>query len=253
MNISATLMNYFDVKGLSMKQLFASTVLIMLLLSCASTDTKDKLQQASAHYQLGVSYLNDNNIEPAFVEFQKALELNPKDKDSLNALGIIYLQKLENYPKAIEYFKAALKIDKSFSEAANNLGNAYAKMGKYNDAIATYKRAIENPLYKNASLALYNLGMVYYRVTQYDEAINSFKEALKRFSNFSLPYYGLSLCYNAQGQYGDAASAIAHAIKYDALYQGDREKAIEEIKNKKLLATGDELKDLSNYLDILRY
>lgn len=236
-----------------MKRFFAGTLLIMLLLSCASTETKDKQQQATAHYQLGVSYLNDNNIEPAFVEFQKALELNPKDKDSLNALGIIYLQKLENYPKAIEHFKDALKIDKSFSEAANNLGNAYAKMGKYDDAITTYKNAIENPLYKNASLALYNLGMVYYRVAQYDEAINSFKEALKRFSNFSLPYYGLSLCYNAKGRYGDAASAIAHAIKFDALYQGDREKAIEEIKNKKLLATGDELKDLSDYLDILRY
>jgi len=235
-----------------MKRFFPCTVLIMLLLSCASTDTKDK-QQATAHYQLGVSYLNDNNIEPAFVEFQKALELNPKDKDSLNALGVIHLQKLENYPKAIEYFKAALKVDKSFSEAANNLGNAYAKMGKYDDAITTYKSALENPLYKNASLALYNLGMVYYRVAQYDKAINSFKDALKRFSNFSLPYYGLALCYNAQGQYGDAASAIAHAIKHDALYQGNREKAIEEIKNKKLMATGDELKDLSDYLDILRY
>jgi len=236
-----------------MKPFFVAILLIMLLVSCASTETKDKQQQATAHYQLGVSYLNDNNIEPAFVEFQKALELNPKDKDSLNALGIIYLQKLENYPKAIEHFKAALKIDKSFSEAANNLGNAYAKMGKYDDAITTYKSAIENPIYKNASLALYNLGMVYYRVEQYDEAINSFKEALKRFSNFSLPYYGLSLCYNAEGRYGDAASAIAHAIKFDALYQGDREKAIEEIKNKKLLATGNELKDLSDYLDILRY
>ena len=46
------------------------------LYSCASVST-ESVQKASAHYQMGLSLLNDNNIQPAFVEFQKALNSIP--------------------------------------------------------------------------------------------------------------------------------------------------------------------------------
>jgi type IV pilus biogenesis/stability protein PilW len=227
--------------------------IILFLSSCASTGSVEDTQKATAHYQLGVSYLNDNNIQPAFVEFQKALELNPNDKNIHNAIGVIYLQKLENYPKAIKHFKEALRIDENFSEALNNLGNAYAKIGEFDKAIDAYKRAISNPIYKNVALALNNLGMVYYRLTKYDEATDAFKEALKRFSDFYLPYYGLALCYNAKGQYGDAASAINRAIKLDPLYKGNKEKATEDLKDRKFKAKAEEEKDIVDYLEILNY
>ncbi len=229
------------------------TFLISFVSACVSNTVVKDTQKASAHYQLGVSYLNDNNIQPAFVEFQKALELNPNDKNIHNAIGIIYLQKLEDYPKAIKHFKEALRLDENFSEALNNLGNTYAKMGEFDKAIEAYKKAISNPLYKNAALALNNLGMVYYRIAKYDEAIDSFKEALKRFSDFHLPYYGLALCYNAKGQYGDASNAINYAIKFDPLYKGDKEKAREYLLEKKLKVKGEEEKDIIDYLEILKY
>ena len=202
---------------------------------------------------MGISYLNDNNIQPAFVELQKALELNPYDKDVHEAIGIIYLTNLEDYAKAIKHFQEALKIDKNFSEAANNLGNAYSSLGKFDEAIESYKSAISNPQYKNAAMALYNLGMVYYRLSKFDAAMDSYKDALKRFSNFYMPYYGLALCYNAKGQYGDAATAMARAIEVDPVYKGDKKKAIEDLKDKKIRAKGDQEKDIADYLEILKY
>ncbi len=54
--------------------------IVLFLISCTNKMVVKDAQKATAHYQLGVSYLNDNNIQPAFVEFQKALELNPDDK-----------------------------------------------------------------------------------------------------------------------------------------------------------------------------
>jgi tetratricopeptide (TPR) repeat protein len=226
---------------------------MLFLVSCATMAKEDKVQKAVAHYRLGVSYLNDNNIQPAFVEFQKSLELNPDDKDSHDAIGIIYLVKFEDYPNAIKHFKEALRIDKNFSEAATNLGNTYANMGNFTEAVASYKLALANPQYKNTALALNNLGMVYYRLSRYDDAIDSYKEALKRVSNFSMPYYGLALCYNIKGRYGDAAVAMSHAIEFDPAYNGNREKAIEELKEKKMKARGTEEKDIADYLDILKY
>jgi tetratricopeptide (TPR) repeat protein len=202
---------------------------------------------------MGISYLHDNNIQPAFVELQKAMELNPRDKDIHEAIGIIYLTNLEDYARAVTHFKKALDIDENFSEAANNLGSAYKSMGKFDKAIESYKMAIANPQYKNAAMALYNLGMVYYRLSKFDDAMNAYKDALKRYSDFYMPFYGLALCYNAQGQYGDAASAMTQAIELDPQYKGDKKKAIEALKDMKIRVKGDQEKDISDFQEILQY
>jgi type IV pilus biogenesis/stability protein PilW len=232
-------------------------VLVLFLIgisSCATAPPQaDNFQKAKAHYELGISHVNDDNIQPAFVEFQKSLELNPDYKEVHNAIGVIYLQKLEDYPSAIKHFKEALRIDPDFSEASNNLGTAYADMGNYKEATEAYKRALSNPQYKNPALALYNLGMVYYKLSRYDDAISAFKEALRRYADLYQPYYGLALCYNAKGRYSDASSAITNAIRLDPLYKGDKAKAREDLKNRRLTAKGDQEKDISDFLDMLNY
>ncbi len=227
--------------------------LLLFTGACAGTSREEKVQQATAHYQLGISYLNDNNIQPAFVELQKALEFNPHDKDVLNAIGVIYLLKLEDYPKAIECFQKALKVDKGFSEASNNLGFAYERAGKYDEAVASYKAALSNLLYKNAEKAFNNLGRVYYRMRRYDDALEAYREAIRRSSDFHLPYYGLALCYNALGRYGEASTALKKAIELDPEFRGDREKAINAMKERKLLLKGDEEKDVEDLLEITNY
>lgn len=226
---------------------------LFLVVSCASMSKEEKLQRASAHYQLGVSYLNDNNIQPAFVEFQKALEFNPDDKEVLNAIGIIYLIKLEDFPKAIDFFQRALKVDKNYSEAYNNLGIAHEKMGKYNEALGNYKIALSNPLYRYAEKAFNNLGRAYYRIRKYNEAIDAYKEAIKRSSDFHLPYYGLALSFNAVGRYGDAATALKKAIDTDPAYRGDKEKAMKDLRERKLIARGEDEKDIEDLLEIMNY
>jgi len=231
--------------------IFLGTVL--LASSCATTSKENNVQKAAAHYQLGVSYLNDNNIQPAFVEFQTALELDPNNKEVLNAVGIIYLMKLEDHRKATEYFQKALKVDKNFSEASNNLGIAFEKSGKYNEAIEAFRAALSNPLYRNADRAFSNLGRAYYRARRFDDAIEAYKEALRRFSDFYLPYYGLALCYNAKGRYGDAAAALRKAIEIDPAYKGDKEKVIREMQDRKLLAGKEDEKDIEDWLEIMNY
>lgn len=227
-------------------------LILIFVCSCATTSTEN-MQKAIAHYKLGLSYLNENNIQPAFIEFQKAYELNPEDKEVLNAIGYIYLLKFEDFPKAIDFFQKAVKVDRDFSEAYNNLGLAYEKAGRFNDAIDSYKKALSNLLYRTPEKAYYNLGMIYYRLGKYDEAIDAHKEAIKRAADFYPSYYGLALCHNAKGKYGDASTAITKAIEIDPLYKGDKNKAISDIKQKKLKTKGDEEKDIGDYLEILKY
>jgi len=229
-------------------------ILIMAVFvgSCA-TASIENTNKATAHFKLGVSYLNENNVQPAFIEFRKAYELNPEDKEVLNAIGIIYLLKFEDFPKAIDFFQKAVNIDPDFAEAHNNLGFAYEKSKKFNEAIESYKKALSNLIYRSPEKAYYNLAKVYYRLGKYDEAINAHKEALKRMNDFYFSYYGLALCYNAKGRYGDASLAITKAIEIDPSYKGSKSKAMSDLSQRKLNARGEDEKDIADYLEILKY
>jgi len=227
--------------------------LILFLTCCATTATEGDIQKAGAHYKLGISYFNENKIQLAYVEFQKALELDPNDKEALNAIGIIHLLKFEDFPKAADFFRKAIIIDPKFSEAYNNLGVAYEKMGKPYDAIISYKKALSNPMYQKPENAYNSLGRVYYRLGRYEEAIEAYKGALRRTGDFYPSYYGLALCFNSKGRYGDASTAITRAIELDPLYKGDKEKATSDFENRKLTAKGDEEKEMAAYIEILKY
>ena len=227
--------------------------LLVVLSACASTTSPENIQKAGAHYKIGLSYYNENKIQKAYIEFQKALEINPNDKQALNAIGILHLLHFEDFQKAIEYFKKAIKVDSNYSEAYNNLGYAYEKSGKHDEAIKSYQKAISNPMYQNPERAFNSLGRIYYRLGQYDKAIDALKGALRRAGTFYPAYYRLALCYNAKGFYGDAATALKRAIDIDPLYKGDREKALKDFENKNLIARGDEAQDILDYIEILQY
>ena len=62
---------------------------LFMIYSCASTPDAEDVNKAEAHNKLGFSYLEDGQLNEANLEFQKALALNPKNKETLNYLGYI--------------------------------------------------------------------------------------------------------------------------------------------------------------------
>ena len=238
-----------------MKHLKILSVLSLLfVIACATAQPAgDNIQSASAHYKIGVSYLNEGKAQLAFVEFQKAYELNPKDREVLNAIGIIYLLYFDDTPKAIDFFGKAVIVDPNYSEAYNNLGFSYEKLGQFDKAIPFYKKAVSNLLYSTPEKAYISMGNSYYRLGKYDDAISSFKNAVNRAPELSLAYMRMALCYNAMGRYGEASTSMTYAIKVDPVYKGDKEKALEDFTIMKLKATGYEEKDFKDYIEIIKY
>ena len=231
-----------------------SVLSLLFVIACATAQPAgDNIQSASAHYKIGVSYLNEGKAQLAFVEFQKAYELNPNDKEVLQAIGYIYLVHFDDTTKAIAFFEKAAKVDPNYSEAYNNLGVAYEKLGQFDKAISFYKKAVSNLLYSTPEKAYISMGNSYYRLGKYEDALYSFKEAAKRAPELNLPYMRMALCYNAMGRYGEASTALTHAIKVDPVYKGDKEKALEGFATLRLKATGYEEKDLSDYIEIIKY
>jgi type IV pilus assembly protein PilF len=227
----------------------ALVVMLVALVSCATT-SKEDMQKAQAHYKLGVSHLNSGKIQPAYVEFQTALSLDPNNKAIHNGLGTVYLQ-LSDLEAAEEYYQNAVRIDPSFSDAHNNLCYVYYQLRQWGKAIESCKNALKNPLYVTAEKAYYNMARAYYRNKNYDAAIGAYNDAAKRFPGLYLAYYGIALCYNAKGQYGLAAEAMEQGLKFDPQIKGNRDKAEDVFLERKEM--GEDEGDIRDYLEILKY
>jgi tetratricopeptide (TPR) repeat protein len=77
---------------------------------------------------------------------------------------------------AIDAYQAALRIDPKQPSARSNLGAAYVKLGKYDEAIVQYQQALAIDG-GNPSIRL-NLALAYYKAARLPEAADAFQAVL---------------------------------------------------------------------------
>jgi len=147
----------------------------ILVLGCAH---KADLKQAEAHYKLGYSFLIDQQLQPAFVEFQKAVEKNPDDRDTHYALAHVYFLQ-QNFSEAERELKRVLKIDDRDAKAWNYLGMVYDAQGRTDLALQQFDHALSLPQYATPEFAHYNKGRVYLKKGLTDDALQAFILAVR--------------------------------------------------------------------------
>jgi tetratricopeptide (TPR) repeat protein len=92
-----------------------------------------------------------------------------------NKTGIAYHQ-LEDLVNARKYYEKAIKLNRSYAEAINNLGTIFYARKSYRRAIGQYKKALR--LSPNAASIWSNLGTAYFARKNYDEATKAYRQAL---------------------------------------------------------------------------
>jgi tetratricopeptide (TPR) repeat protein len=158
---------------------FARPLLVLALVigwvpGCATSE--ESVQKSKGYYQEGVASL-DHDQQKAFVSFQKAVKLDPRNKEARYGLGhILALQ--GKLPQAEEELRAATEIDESYSEAYTYLGQVLEKQGRWPEAIAAFRQALTNPLYATPDLARFHLGLSLAREGDYQGAMEALEDAL---------------------------------------------------------------------------
>lgn len=109
-------------------------------------------------------------------------EASPTSHRAYNNLGNVYGWQ-EEWDKAIEAYKKALKIKPDHDTSNSNLGIAYIKIGDLEAAKKYLLRAVKiNPkLFK----AFFNLGLVYYKQGDFEEARKYWEQVLKINPNYT--------------------------------------------------------------------
>lgn len=119
-------------------------------------DLKEKTDVVKAHINLGNAYKEEEELEMAQLQYEKALELKPEHPVAKELLSEIYYSlgtsHLENkkYDNAINAFDKVLEINPAFPQikdvlkkAHYNLGIDYAKDGDLNKAIIEFNKTMD--------------------------------------------------------------------------------------------------------------
>ena len=154
--------------------LLVSALLIGWLSGCATSEGSAK--KSKGYYQEGIASL-EYDQQKAFVSFQKAVKLDPNNKEARYGLGhILALQ--GKLVQAEEEFTAATKLDENYSEAYTYLGQVLEKQQRWTEAIAAFRQALTNPLYATPDLARFHLGRVLAHEGNFQGAMEAFEDAL---------------------------------------------------------------------------
>ncbi len=158
--------------------------------------------------------LMDSNPLFALKELTIAAKLNPKEPKIPVAIGKIYLkQKL--YPKAIDAFQKAIKIQKNYVDAYSNLGYTYVILKEWDKAIQSFRFILKYPNLTAPHYVHNAIGWAYYEKNDFKKSIIELKKAIRFKNNYSNAYYNLGLSLLGLEDDGQAIKEFKTAIKYN--------------------------------------
>jgi Tfp pilus assembly protein PilF len=175
-------------------RLVLAALLVLPLTGCGISQEAKK--QAKVHYDLGLTYLRDDNGTMALKEFLVAADANPDDADIQAALGQSYQLK-KAFPEAEKHYLKALKLRPGNPTIENNLGALYLDMKRWNDAIRYFKEAADNLLFTHPEIALTGMGFAHFQKGEYLQAVNLYKKALAIAPRYPLGHLRLGEAYFA--------------------------------------------------------
>jgi tetratricopeptide (TPR) repeat protein len=174
--------------------------------------------RAELQYTLGGLYWADRQYERAEECLRAALEgARRTDNARLeawcrNGLGIVYSD-LGRYQEAVTEYRRAIELDPKYATPHNGLGNVYGDLGRHEEAIAAYQRAIElDPKY---TYPHNGLGNVYADLGRYEEAIAAYQQAIELDPQYATPHNSLGSVYYTLGRHQEAVAECQRALELD--------------------------------------
>jgi Tfp pilus assembly protein PilF len=154
-----------------------------------------------AHNLLGVAFDKKGFADRAKDSFERAVKLE-EDAETLNNLGFSLYQN-GNYRAAVDRLKRAAKLAPTDERILNNLGLAYCRLGKVDEAFKAFTRAT-GPLSGNL-----NMAKMMERFAREDDAIRYYEAARQIDANNTIALRRLADLYQRVGRSAEADSARA--------------------------------------------
>jgi Flp pilus assembly protein TadD len=205
--------------------LLAGLLSLLAMASCG--ETADNLLQR------GKDRLEAGDYAEAVQRFEKALELEPDNVETLNKLGLAQY-KLVQLEQAIETYTKALAIEPDNVDVMSNLGAAYYRFGQLDNAIEIYNRAMA--IAPDDAGIRSNLAAAYFQKyepdgpTDYlDMALEQYNKAVELQPDLAEAYYGRGVVYLVLKRVDEAIAAFEKFQELDTGTDPDATLGAQEI------------------------
>ena len=160
-------------------------------------------------FSTAMQYHRGGCLSEAESLYRQILQTDSNHADALHMLGVLAHQ-TGRQQLAMDMMSLAIAQNGQVPAFHNNLGNAYAAAGRWQDAETSYRRALDRK--RDYAEAHYNLGGALRAQGRLDEAVTSYDQALALRPNHAETHLNLSTTLQAQGKLEDAAEACRRAI-----------------------------------------
>ena len=182
--------------------------------------------------RLGTNIFLLNNNSAAEKVLTNLLAHDPTYVDGYLSLGLVYEQS-KNLEKAVECYKAVIKIDSKEIKAYLSLATLYKQDQKYDEAIKVYQQGlINNP---SNHFILSNLGNLFYLQHKYEDAIICHQRAIKAKPDSHVVHFNFANTLLNAGKYSEAIEMYRKTIELNPNF------------NKSKINLGTTLLSMSNF------
>ncbi len=162
-----------------------------------------------AHYNLGRSFEDENQLDRASDYYRQAIEINPANPDAHYNLARL-LARQGDSNEAIRQYRLELEIRPNDADAHNNLGLLLARNDELEASLEEFQKAVQaDPDYRKA---FFNMGRIQVRQGKLDQAIQNYRHALKLSPNEFEILVALGDALLRNGEPEEAVSQLQKAV-----------------------------------------
>ena len=141
---------------------------------------QDPKEIARSRTAIAAEFIRDHKLDAAQRQLEQALKSDPRSAAAHDMMGVLLQQEGSrlNLQKAEGYFKKAIDLDPTFTQAHNNYGVYLAQVKRYPEAVQQFEIAGSTLGYDGRIEALENLGRTYLQMNNTDMAKKTFAKTL---------------------------------------------------------------------------
>ena len=207
----------------------------------------------SGYLSLGLVYEQTKKIDKAIECYKAAIKIDPKEIKAYLSLAQLYKQEL-NYEEAIKVYQQGLINNPSNHFILSNLGNLFYLQHKYEDAIISHQRAIKAE--PQSHIVHFNFANTLLNAGKYSEAIEMYKKTIQLNPNFNRSKINLGTTLLSMSNFDEGFKEYHHRIYEDKNFKSVLPKKNllwngQNIENKKILIVAED--GFGNTLQFSRY
>lgn len=135
------------------KSLVLFLIVVLQLVGCASNT--DLIQAARIKVQLGLAYLDKNQMTQAKKYFLLAKNEAPTESMVWSGMGY-FLERTGDPYQAEMHYRKAIELSSVKGPALNNYGAFLCRQKRYHEALRTFEKATQDPNYLQPAMAFAN-------------------------------------------------------------------------------------------------